>query len=212
MKNYNVNRIEKNKLTISGKGDDKLWGSADVLTDFISAWDKEPVKKIEFKSLWDTDNFFFYFKVYDNKVHINKTDDSVDSIGESDRVELFFRSDANLSPYYCFEIDPTPRIMDFIAYPNRNFDFNWDWPKQDIFVKSEIKEDYFIVEGAISLASLKKFDLIKNNKIETGVFRAKYNEQKDGNFEPTWISWVNPNTETPDFHTATAFGILHLIE
>ena len=102
--------------------------------------------------------------------------------------------------------------MDFIAYPNRNFDFNWNWPKEDILVKSEIKEDYFIVEGAISLVSLKKFDLIKNNKIETGVFRAKYNEQKDGDFEPTWISWVNPNTETPDFHTATAFGILHLIE
>lgn len=212
MNNYNVNKIENNQLTISGRGGDELWNKAEVLTDFISAWDNEPVKKIEFKSLWDSENFFFCFKVYDNKVHIDKTDDTVDSIGNSDRVELFFRTDANLSPYYCFEIDPTPRIMDFIAYPNRNFDFDWNWPKNDVLIKSDVRDNYFTVEGSISLESMRRFNLIKDQKIETGVFRAKYNEQNDGSFEPTWISWVNPNTETPDFHTLTAFGVLHLKE
>ena len=125
---------------------------------------------------------------------------------------MFFRTDTNLNPYYCFEIDPTPRIMDFIAYPNRNFDFDWSWPKNDVLVKSEINDNYFTVEGSISLESMRRFNLIKDQKIETGIFRAKYNEQNDGSFEPTWISWVNPNTEAPDFHTATAFGVLHLKE
>lgn len=210
MKTFQVNKVPENILKVTGKGDDVLWENANALTDFVSAWDKEPVKKIEFKALWDASNLFFYFKVYDNNVHVDKTDDTVLSIGESDRVELFFRTDAALNPYYCLEIDPTPRIMDFIARPNKDFDFNWNWPKQDITVKSHVSENYFTVEGAISIKSLKDFKLIKNNGIETGIFRAKYNEQNDKSFEPTWISWVDPNTETPNFHTPTSFGLLKL--
>ena len=123
---------------------------------------------------------------------------------------MFFRTNAELNPYYCLEIDPTPRIMDFKAYPNKKFNFEWNWPKNDILVKSHIDKDYFIVEGKLNIASLKAFNLIENNKIETGIFRAKFKQQKELNFEPTWISWVNPNTETPNFHTPTSFGVLHL--
>jgi hypothetical protein len=210
MKNYNVNCIAKDALLITGKGDNPLWSSADVLLDFISAWDDNAPEKIEFKALWDTKNIYFCFTVFDNLVHIDKKNNSFDCIGNSDRVELFFRTDANLNPYYCLEIDPTARIMDFIAYPDKNFNFDWDWPKKDLFVKSHINNDSFTVEIAISISSLKKLNLIKENKIETGIFRAKYYEQENSTFEPTWISWVNPNTKSPNFHTPTAFGVLKL--
>lgn len=62
---------------------------------------------------------YFCYKVYDDNIHIDRQDDSIDSIGESDRVEIFFRTDENLNPYYCLEIDPTPRIMDFMASPKK---------------------------------------------------------------------------------------------
>lgn len=212
MKSYNVVHIKENNIIITGKGDSAFWNKAEKLTDFISAWDTEPVKKIEFKSLWNSENLFFCFKVYDEHVHIDSKDNSVESIGNSDRVELFFRTTEKLNPYYCLEIDPSPRLMDFIARPNKNFDFNWNWPKSDICVKSNIEKDYFTVEISISIASFKKFNLIQGNIIETGIFRAKFNKQKDSTFEPTWISWVNPNTETPNFHIASSFGELHLQE
>lgn len=212
MKNYNVNFIGEAQLKITGKCDNIFWKNAEVLTDFISAWDTEIVKRIEFKALWDVENLSFCFKVYDNEVHIDKNDDCLKGIGNSDRVELFFRTDARLNPYYCLEIDPTPRIMDFIAYPNKKFDFNWNWPQNDILVKSHRAPNYFTVEGAISLASLKRLNLLNNNKIEIGIFRAKYNKQENASFEPTWISWVNPKTETPNFHISTSFGNLNLIK
>jgi len=211
MKNYNVNCIEMDTLTITGNGGNSLWNKAEVLTDFISPWDNKKKNKIEFRALWDTKNLFFCFTVYDKKVHIDEKDDSVDSIGNSDRVELFFRTDSSLNPYYCLEIDPTSRIMDFIAYPNKNFDFNWNWPKNDLTVKSHINSNNFTVEIAISIISLKNLNLIKGNKIEVGIFRAKYNEQENSIYEPTWISWVNPNTESPNFHTPTSFGVLNLM-
>lgn len=212
MKKYKVKSIGNHTIVISGKGDDLHWNKSEVLTDFISAWDDEPIKKIVFKSLWNNTYLFFCFKVYDSEVYVDKTDDTSASIGNSDRVELFFRTDAKLNPYYCLEIDPTPRIMDFKAYPNKKFNFDWNWPQKDILVKSHKENDYFIVEGQITLASLDEFNLIKNNKIETGIFRAKFSQQEDLSFEPTWISWVNPNTDTPNFHTPTSFGELHLIK
>jgi hypothetical protein len=212
LKEYEVNLIEKKQLIISGKGDDPLWDTAMVLTDFCSPWNPEKQAKITFKALWDRESLFFNFTVFDTAIHIKKYDDSIESIGNSDRVELFFRPDNTLNPYYCLEIDTAARIMDFIAYPDKNFDFNWNWPKDAIAVKSSENTHSFTVEGAISISSLKRFNLIRNNSIETGVFRAKYNQQEDLSFKPTWISWVNPNTETPNFHIASSFGTFILKE
>jgi hypothetical protein len=212
MKNYYVNCIEKDTLILTGKGDDSLWQKAELLTDFVSPWDIKKPKRIEFKAMWDTENLFFCFTVFDNVIHIDKTDNSFESIGNSDRVELFFRTSASLNPYYCLEIDPTPRIMDFKAHPNKNFNFEWNWPINDITVKSQINSNKFTVEIAISIKSLKNLDIIKENKIEIGIFRAKYNKLENSIFEPTWISWVNPNTKNPNFHIPTSFGVLNLME
>ncbi|MEO6173940.1 MAG: carbohydrate-binding family 9-like protein [Flavobacterium circumlabens] len=211
MKNYTVNRIEENILQINGLADNPLWQQAELLTDFSSPWDNAEPEKIEFRALWDLKNIYFSYTVYDTNIHIDRKDDSVDSIGESDRVEIFFRTDENLNPYYCLEIDPTPRIMDFKASPAKKFDFDWNWPKNDIVIKSHIKEEYFVVEIAISIQSLKNFHLIKDNSIEAGIYRAKYIKAANNLFEPIWISWVNPNTETPNFHIASSFGTLTLI-
>lgn len=209
-KNYKVNRIPDGQLIITGKANDEFWNQANKLIDFNSPWDTKEVKRIFFRALWDTENLFFCFKVEDSEVHIHQSDDTNDGINNSDRVELFFRSDDSMNPYYCLEIDPTPRIMDFIAKPGSNFNFNWNWPSEDIIVKSSIEKTCFTVEGAISIKSLIKFGLLKNGQIETGVYRAKYNKQNNGYYEPTWITWVNPMTETPNFHIATSFGILKL--
>ena len=210
MKTYKVNFTQKKDIILSGKGNHSIWNSANSLTDFCSPWDAEPIKKIEFKAIHNSEKIFFQFKVDDNLVYIHPSADKNYSINNSDRVELFFRSDANLNPYYCLEIDPLARVMDFKAKPNKEFDFNWNWPSKDIEVKSTIEPNYFIVEIAITLQSLKELNLLNDGKIETGIYRAKYNQQKNGAFEPTWIPWVNPKTETPNFHTASSFGLLML--
>ncbi|MEP5338740.1 MAG: carbohydrate-binding family 9-like protein [Algibacter sp.] len=211
MKTYSVNSIPVNKLIITGKGDDDLWSKAIVLNDFSSPWEDIKETKTEFKALWDGDHLFFCFHVMDSTIHIDNTDNSFNSINVSDRVELFFRVNASLNPYYCLEIDPSPRIMDFKALANKKFDFNWNWPKTDLFVKSYSNRNGFSVEGKISIASLEALNLINDRRIiETGIFRAKYYKVKDSTYEPAWMSWVNPETETPNFHTPSSFGILKL--
>ena len=211
-KSYKVNHLKNDELIITGKGLVQAWQKANIVTDFTSPWNSEKVRKIEFKALWDAEKLYFLFKVYDDKVHIDTTDSSIESIGNSDRVELFFRTNEDMNPYYCLEIDPSIRLMDFMAYPGRKFDFNWSWPKEEIILKSDIQNDYFTVEGSITINSLKKLNLIKDNKIETGIFRAKFNKSENFRYKPTWITWVEPQSETPDFHIPSSFGILELID
>ena len=210
MNTYKVNLIQEENVILLEKENYAIWNKANSLTNFTSPWDKEPIKKIEFKAIHNHEKIFFQFKVDDFQTHIHPSENKNDSINNSDRVELFFRSDTSLNPYYCLEIDTLGRVMDFKARPNKEFDFNWKWPTQDLEVKSSIESNYFIVEIAISIQSLKDLNLLKNGQIETGVYRAKYNLQKDNTFKPTWITWVNPNTETPNFHTPTSFGCLIL--
>lgn len=206
MKEYKVVLINKNQKKDPEILEASFWEKANCLTDFSSPWKSDPVSKIEFRALHDLENFYFNFQVFDTDIYIDKKDDSVDSIGNSDRVELFFRTNDTLNPYYCLEMDTAARIMDFEAKPNKDFDFNWNWPKEHLEVKSSKEENSFIVEGRISIVSLKELNLIQNNTIEVGVYRAKFSKDEKQNYEPTWISWVNPNTPEPNFHIASSFG------
>lgn len=212
MKKYKVQRVENNAVKISGKSDSIIWNKAEDLTDFSSPWNSQEHAKISFKALYDDENFYFSFSVHDSEVHMDTSGDGIENIGNSDRVELFFRKNKDLNPYYCLEIDPSVRIMDFIAKPNKDFDFLWNWPKEDIIVKSAIQDHLFVVEGSISLKSMKSFGLIQDNKIEAGIFRAKYNLEQNKEYHPTWITWVNPQTEEPNFHISSSFGILELAQ
>lgn len=100
--------------------------------------------------------------------------------------------------------------MDFKAKPNKNFEFDCNWASKDIDVRSVIEDNYFVVQIVISIQSLKNLSLLKEDEIETGIFRAKYNKEKDNSFQPTWISWVKPDSETPNFHIPSSFGVLVL--
>ncbi|WP_166925829.1 sugar-binding protein [Flavobacterium poyangense] len=212
LKEYQVKFIDQKKKNEAADLDFNFWEKANCLTDFCSPWNTDSFSKIEFRALWDFDYLYFNFKVFDGNIYIDQKDDSIDSIGNSDRVELFFRKNEAMSPYYCLEMDTTARVMDFEAYPNHNFDFEWSWPKNELKLKASKESTFFILQGKISISSLKALDLIHNNIIETGVYRAKFSQNNDAQYEPTWITWVNPGTETPNFHIASSFGRFVLME
>jgi hypothetical protein len=212
MKEYIVTHIAAQSLKIDGKNNDFIWDKAVSLTDFCSPWENTIFDKIEFKALWTKENLLCRFRVEGQEVHLDSTEIDNKSINKSDRVELFFRIDDSLSPYYCLEIDPSARLMDFRARPVRQFDFDWNWPAKHIEVRSVMDPNYFIVEIALSIDSLKELGILKNGQLETGIFRAKYKQQESGSYKPIWITWVDPKTETPDFHSASSFGRLRLMD
>jgi hypothetical protein len=89
-KNYKAVQIAANQLKINGKANHPFWVKAMSLTDFCSPWGDEKLKRIEFKALWDKSYLFCSFKVEDSEVYLDTTDNTNNSVNNSDRVELFF--------------------------------------------------------------------------------------------------------------------------
>ena len=210
MKSYNVIRIKNGLFSIKESEKDFFWNQANMLTDFVNPWEPKPDTNTIFRAVWDSSYLYFRFDVHDKLIHSDDSSNHYESINVSDRVELFFRPNETLDPYYCIEIDSKARVMDFIARPEKKFDFNWYWPKSELIVNATTSSSGYYVEGAISIKSLDFLKIRNENYIETGIFRAKYYKQKDGSFKPSWITWIDPKTEFPNFHVSSSFGILTL--
>lgn len=205
MKIYKVAKAN-GKMEINGSGCDKKWERAHVLSDFCSPWHSDLTPDVSFKALYDTENFYFCFQVEDSDIYTDISGNSFTEIGNSDRIELFFRKDHRLTPYYCLEIDASARIMNFRAYPDKEFDTDWCWRSDQLQVHSSQNDEGFVVEGSIRIACLVDLDLLKDNIAEVGVFRAKFKKIENQRRAPRWISWVRPESSTPNFHIPSSFG------
>lgn len=162
----------------------------------------------------------FYSYYYDDYIHFRfvafgpkplifvRKNDKLEVI-ESERVEIFFRSDDKMNPYYCLEMDPHGRVLDYKAHFYRKFQRNWKWP-ESLMIQTVITNEWYSVQGQISLNVLKELNLLKGQEIQIGLFRGhctKINEQK-GFIK--WISWIDSKTKTADFHVPSSFGLLKL--
>jgi len=211
MKTYSVKRIASNQLTIKGKLMNPIWEQANVTSDFSFPWEEQTPPTTSFRALYDDAYFYFRFDVEDDNVLSHVKEDHKMEVVDSDRVEIFFRQDAKLNPYYCLEMDARGRVLDYVTRYYRDFDYEWQWPGSDnLSVKASENKEGYTVEGAISLSSLKELGLLKNNELEAGLYRGYCMQLPNPEAELRWISWVNPAVEEPDFHIPSSFGKLSL--
>jgi Carbohydrate family 9 binding domain-like len=207
---YIVKRISPGKMHITGKGDNVRWKKARLLTDFTYPWETETAPATAFAALWDRKWLYLLYRVTDDSVitFVNKNEKR--EIGASDRVEIFLTRDSTLTPYYCLEMDATGRVLDYIASFYRKMDYSWQWPTQQLIIKTSRVNYGYILEAAISIQSLKDLGLLKNNRLQAGLFRAECKSIVNGKADLRWISWIKPKSEKPDFHIPSAFGELIL--
>jgi len=207
---YSVKKIATGSVNINGKGNAVAWAGANVLTNFIYPWESATAPATSFAALWDGQWLYCLYQVKDDSVitYVNKNDKL--EAGASDRVEIFLKADDNMSPYYCLELDASGRILDYSASYYRKMNYNWQWPKGQLVVKTSHPQDGYIVETAISIQSLKELGLLKDNRLQAGLFRAECKGIKNGKADLRWISWIKPQSVEPDFHIPSAFGILML--
>lgn len=211
VKAYPVKKIS-GTIVPSGKGENPLWRAAEELTDFTYPWEKERSPSTTFKALHNESWLYCLFEVEDPDMKIFQDTNDKSEVAASCRAELFFRSDDRLDPYYCLEIDPLGRVLDYKATYHRNFNFNWSWPDGGLTVKTSRTTKGYIVEFAVSKASLKKLGLLNDQRLEAGLYRGDCVTTSEGKEDFRWISWVKPDSKTPDFHIPSSFGILLLEE
>lgn len=211
---YEVKKVSVNDVETNGLGKSGAWQTANPLVDFSYPWDDIKPPLTTFKAVWDKEHLFFNFTVEDECIITNFSEtDQNSQIIESDRVELFFKSDEKLiKPYYCLEMDSAARILSSKSHFYRQHEYSYKWPgSNSIVVKSSLTNNGYIVEGAISIEALKSLNLLHNNMIKTGIYRGNFIRIGD-KFKPKWISWIKPKSEKPDFHIPSSFGLFKLVE
>jgi len=207
---YEVKKVDTS-IKISGKGTDKIWNKAFVLTDFSYPWREENAPLTEFKALYDETHFYFLYRAIDPNIITKEGGLAGKAALNSDRIELFFKGADDAQPYYSLELDALGRTLDTKANFGQKVDFDWTWPANQLIVKSSIDEFGYWVEGSISFASLRKLGLYHNDNIlRTGLYRAEYVKGPNGKVNPKWISWIKPDSKTPNFHIPSSFGKLIL--
>ncbi len=208
---YRVKNVSSSKLLAHGKLKDSIWEKANELKDFSFPWEDELAPDTSFRALYDDANFYFRFDVEDSNILTHVVVDHKMEVVNSDRVEIFFRRDEALNPYYCLEMDARGRVLDYRVNYYRKFDYEWQWPGNDNLKVIASENEYgYSVEGIISLSSLRELGLLKNSILEVGLYRAYRMQFPINQAKFKWISWVKPKADKPDFHIPSSFGILKL--
>ena len=179
---------------------------AEWLTDFSFPWLDRKSPGTKFRAWHGNDIFYFQFQAEDDDIVLDESEDDQDKVLGSDRVELFFSPSPNLSPaYYGFEMDPRGMVYAYRAEFHRKFDPSWSLPELDVC--AGLDETGYKLKGSIPMEKLRELNCLRGNEMITGVFRGEFSHRGDGNVQQDWISWIDPKTESPDFHIPETFGL-----
>ena len=200
-------------ISIDGRGGDPGWQSANVLTGFCFPWTKRTPPLTEFRALWNEQHLYFRFDVTDADVVLGEGANAMDKVIGSDRVELFFSTGPKLNPYYGIEIDPRGEVLDYEAIFYRQM--NCDWSCDGLVAATSLSEVGYIVEAIIPIASFRKLGCLHRDDTSdyllAGLFRAEFSHASlSGPVIEDWISWIDPQVASPDFHVPSSFGMIRL--
>lgn len=209
-RSYTVGPVVGAPPQIDGRLGGEEWGTDRWETGLSFPWRTEPAPATAFVALVDGEALHFAFRVADEDVVIVEGAEGDESlVARGDRVELFLARDPELAEYYSLEIDPRGRVLDYRGRFYRRFDDGWDCPGLQVAARQ--RPGGYDVEGRLPLRSLREMGLewTRAKALLAGVFRGEFSHQGESIAE-TWISWVRPRVETPDFHVPSAFGFFRL--
>lgn len=196
------------KIKVDGKLGKSEWKQAKKEADFIFPWLKRKAPITHFYAILDTQYLNFVFQVDDRDIVVKDFTKESD-VAQGDRVEIFFAKRPDLKEYYCLEIGPNAKVLDYKASFYRSFDDTWDC--EDLLVAAKIKSNGYVVEGRIPIEVLKGlgiFDPIESGScFLMGLYRAEYSRARSDKPQVEWISWVRPDSAEPDFHVPSSFGL-----
>ena len=198
---YPLHRIGQDMIKIDGVLREPEWQKAVIEKAFSFPWENNTAPTTEFRALYDDDYLYFSFNVVDDEIVVADSIENEKGLIDEDRVEIYFTLDEQLKEYYCIEIDPHGRVLDYSASFHRQFDFSWEW--ENVVTGGTRTDAGYIVEGVFPLQTLKSLGLPVNNgdtMLRAAVFRAQFHRDSDGKIEEHWLSWQDPSVDEPDFH------------
>jgi hypothetical protein len=190
------------------------WSLATCLSDFSFPWEETAPAPTEFRALWTPERLHFRFDCRDDELVLGAGATEKARVLGSDRVEIFVTPDLGLEPYFCLEMAPSGDTYGYRARSYRQFDDDFTWQGLELSQRIDRDRNRYQVEGSLPLASLRALGVLKPDAREffAGLYRAEFSQEPDGGVHFGWMSWVDPQTATPDFHVPSSFGVLELCD
>ena len=94
-----------------------------------------------FRCFSDQDSFYFLYEVPEQTLTLTEPFLKERDVDPEDRVEIFFSPRLEMDIYYCAEIDPMGRVMDYKAKYYRDFDYDWNFAIKTIALPVVKAED-----------------------------------------------------------------------
>ena len=188
-------------------GDGKDWDSKPLVLGLTAPWNGSIKDSTAIYICHDKKNLYFLFKIKDDNL-IYDDREGEEAVNYRDRAEIFFSKDEKLSTYFCAEIDPQAKVLDYEAHFYRDFNFEWDF--KQLIVASQLENDGYVVEGALPIEWLKSSQLLSDDgEMFIGLYRANAIEPENDE-SIVWCSWIVPDSKDPDFHIPSSLGKLRL--
>ncbi len=206
-KTYPVHYVSSPEIHVDGKLTEKAWKRAKQLSDVKLPWSEVEPPQTHFRAFYGPGGFYFSFRVKDDDIVVQETVQHEKDIIHEDRVELFFARSPSLKTYYGLEMDPDGLAFTYRASYYRNSDLTWNLPEMKL--EGTTRSDGYSVEGRIPLSFFLRHRLFSGsdaNRVMTGLFRAEFSRNEDGDTRHAWMSWIDPGTQGADFHRPQAFG------
>ena len=146
-----------------------------------------------FRCFSDSEWFYFTYEVEDATITLKADYQGEKDVEPEDRVEIFFSPREEMDIYWCAEMDPAGRVLDYEAKYYRVMDYGWNFSTLEL--ASNIKENGYTLWGKISKDELRSLGVDLSN-FRMGVFRADF--RPDGSVN--WYSAVPTEDKSPDFH------------
>ena len=160
----------------------------------LAPWDALEDDNTLFRCFSDEESFYFTYEVVDPTPTYSEDFSGEDQVENEDRVEIFFSPKQSMDNYYCAEIDPLGRVLDYSGHYYRDLDYGWNFSTMRLL--GELTENGYIVAGKVSKAELRELGCDLECGFWMGVFRADYRPDLSVN----WYSAVSTDDISPDFH------------
>ena len=171
----------------------EIWLSVNVHKSFSAPWSDNRQDQTEFQCYLSFSYLYFRFRVPDKTLTLHDPFRRKLDVCDEDRAEIFLSATAGMDTYYCMEIDPKGRVLDYKANYYRQFDYEWSF--STLQTESYIADGCYIVSGRLSTAELQQLG-IPIHGFYMGVFRADFDGPKD----VVWYSLLRVEREQADFH------------
>ncbi len=170
-----------------------LIGRAGEIDGLHAPWDGLD-DNTSFRCFADSSFFYFLYEVEDSTMTFSDDFPEERVVDTEDRVEIFFSPGPDMERYYCAEIDPLGRVMDYSCEYYARMDYGWDFTT--LSAAGWLTSGGYAVAGRISLDELKSLGIDPHAGFHMGIFRADFHP--DGTVN--WYSHVETDDTAPDFH------------